>query len=1097
MKHNLFSRFIGVLLAVVMLASLMSMPSLANTVPETDSTVAGQTQTVDQDQTVTEDTEGEEVTVDDQNDSTPADGGTEVTEPTEGEEVTTPAEDGEEETTPPEDSEEVKEPAEGNEEGTTPAGDDSAEGTAPSESGEEPAEPAEDSTEDNAPVANSGVATGNDEETTEPADSSKNVDVTGLSGTELLDALLAMDDETLNATLAQLTQEQLESLQALDADALQSLSDRLVASGAVQENDGTPTETPEFTTVGPLLQVASSASYAKPMMRSAARSLVQQKAAETVTSPATGLLIDKNVTETPNANGVYTIDLHAAAESKIVTTSSPCDIILVLDRSGSMKDDGKDTALINAAKKFVDTIKANSPQSRVAIVAYANDSTIYSGTGSAQGAFVSVSDTDALYEDIKSALRDPDGGTYSNKGLHDAYDIYQAVDTSDANYNNARAVVLFTDGIPGSGTWNQFFSVYPAENCAQDSIHWAHALKGAKGVTFNLDVSQAFYHDLLARGEDFDRNHKTVTGCGATVYTVGVFPGSDDDYQDDSKKGSSANMINEYMYRVSSHRSDGSHVGTWPTGENADYWYPNGYTRNQRNGYYLTTETAEGLTDIFDKIAQQTGKPIEDATIRDYISPYFDLVDANGNPLSEGNTVQAGTYTGVVKKDATRDVLYVEWTKVTLEPQSADGTVPAKEFDATLYVKPKDAFMGGDDVPTNVYGPSGVYDGSGKCIGSFDECKVDVAERGNFTVADQSIYLSQSADPNAMVKYSTTGPRPGVSLGGDAMSNDFVTIVYKIVKTDDATTGTYTIQPGENVGESAGDLDWSNLITCTDFTVTCTVGETEITPTEGDSNAVVHVYKPTVTWKDSKKDYGSAVNADTLMSENKVSIVWSDAESDGSDKPAGSEPTLSFTFSYDPALGAENVLTQETVVTVTSTKIDGEDYSGSVTHEWEANSSVCECTSKPGSGNFRIHLNTGSLTITKTFFKMDGDQETDAFATSNSTFLFKVTGQDPDNSKTYYVAVKVNINSKSGSVVLENIPTGNYSITEIAWPNGYEGALEQTANVINNETSVEFKDEVVQKDYIHDDGVVVNNFDYEGDAWHWKNSQAPQNNQAS
>lgn len=1097
MKHNLFSRFIGVLLAVVMLASLMSMPSLANTVPETDSTVAGQTQTVDQDQTVTEDTEGEEVTVDDQNDSTPADGGTEVTEPTEGEEVTTPAADVEEETTPPEDSEEVKEPAEGNEEGTTPAGDDSTEGTAPSESGEEPAEPAEDSTEDNDPVANSGVVTGNDEETTEPADSSKNVDVAGLSGTELLDALLAMDDETLNATLAQLTQEQLESLQALDADALQSLSDRLVASGAVQENDGTPTETPEFTTVGPILQIASSASYAKPMMRSAARSLVQQKAAETVTSPATGLLIDKNVTETPNENGVYTIDLHAAAESKIVTTSSPCDIILVLDRSGSMEDDGKDTALINAAKGFVDTIKTNSPDSRVAVVAYAEDSKIYSGSGTAAGAFVPVSQTQDLYEDIQTALTRPNGGTYSNEGLNDAYDIYQAVSSTDTNYDNSRAVVLFTDGIPGTGSWG--FTSYC---CAQNSIHWSRALKADKGTTVEIDTSQKFY---TGYGTDFNNSNKIKIGCGATIYTVGVFPDSKQ-YMDDTDdtyvlgflvEGSSADKINEYMYRVSSHRPNGSHVETWPDGEQGDFNYPNKKTRNQENGYYLVSNDTSNLNDIFTQIAQQTGKPIEDATIRDYISPYFDLVDANGNPLSEENTVQAGTYTGVVKKDATRDVLYVEWTKVTLEPQSADGTVPAKEFDATLYVKPKDAFMGGDDVPTNVYGPSGVYDGSGKCIGSFDECKVDVAERGNFTVADQSIYLSQSADPNAMVKYSTTGPRPGVSLGGDAKSNDFVTIVYTIVKTDDNTTGTYTIQPGKNVGESAGDLDWSNLTNCTDYTVTCTVGGTEITPTEGDSDAVVHVYKPTVTWKDSKKDYGSAVNADALLNENKVSIVWSDAKSDGSDKPTGSEPILSYTFSYSPVLGAGNVLTQETVVTVTNTKINDKDYSGSVTHEWKADSSVCDCTSKPGLNSFRIHLNTGSLTITKKFYKTVDGQVVEAFATNDSTFLFKVTGQDPDNSKTYYVAVKVSNNSKSGSVVLENIPTGNYMITEIAWPNGYEGALEQPANVINNDTSVEFKDEVVQKDYIHDDGVVVNNFDYEGDAWHWKNSQTPQNNQAS
>lgn len=56
MKHNLFSRFIGVLLAVVMLASLMSMPSLANTVSGEDLAVTD-VQTTD-----TVDGTGEETT---------------------------------------------------------------------------------------------------------------------------------------------------------------------------------------------------------------------------------------------------------------------------------------------------------------------------------------------------------------------------------------------------------------------------------------------------------------------------------------------------------------------------------------------------------------------------------------------------------------------------------------------------------------------------------------------------------------------------------------------------------------------------------------------------------------------------------------------------------------------------------------------------------------------------------------------------------------------------------------------------------------------------------------------------------------------------
>lgn len=355
MKHKLFSRFISVLLAVVMLASLVSMPSLANTVPETDTTVAGQTQTVEQDQTVTDGTDGE---VEGES-GVPA---------AEGDEDTTLVEGDDNEVTPSEDGEESSAPAEGGDEDTTLAGDDSEEGTEPSENGEESAEPAEDSTEGNASSADSVETTGDGEEPAEPAN------IADLTGEALLDALLAIeDDETLGATVAQLTAEQLESLEALGADALQPLAERLESQTSVP-SESAPVDTSvaaPFTTVGPILGIGSSM---QPMMRSAA--LFQAAPQTTVTEPVEGLLISKNVSEVDNS-GIYKINLHAEAESNIVSTAVPCDIILVLDRSGSMEDDGKDKDLIESAKKFVDTIAQNSPESRVAVVAYANNSNIY------------------------------------------------------------------------------------------------------------------------------------------------------------------------------------------------------------------------------------------------------------------------------------------------------------------------------------------------------------------------------------------------------------------------------------------------------------------------------------------------------------------------------------------------------------------------------------------------------------------------------------------------------------------------------------------------------------------------------------------------
>lgn len=1043
MKHKLFSRFIGVLLAVVMLASLMSMPSLANTVPETDTTVAGQTQTVEQDQTVTDGTDGE----------AEGESGVPVAE---GDEDTTLVEDDDNEATPSEDGAESSAPAEGGDEDTTLAGDDSEEGTEPSENGEESAEPAEDSAENNEPAANSGETTGDGEEPAEPAN------IADLTGEELLGALMAIEDnETLSAAVAQLTTEQLESLVALGDDALQPLAERLESQTSVP-SESAPVDTSvaaPFTTVGPILGIGSSM---QPMMRSAA---LFQAAPQTPTGtePVDGLLISKNVNEVDNS-GIYKIDLHAEAESNIVSTAVPCDIILVLDVSGSMQENDKDEQLIDAAKKFVDTVADNSPESRVAVVTYGDESGIRSGNGTASGAFMDV-DTQLwqLKEAIGSATGIDGQGTMSNTGLQTAWEIFNNVKSGDSHYDNARVVVLFTDGIPGTGLaligdWgSEEVDAGRAHRTAQNSIYWGQVLKADKGTLVNVAPSDTFYGN---HGDDFVEhkslidwnwvlkgNRQNMAGSGATIYTVGLgLPNNDV-------------KINEYMYRLSSNRPDGTHVSEWGNGG-----YTNERTRNLPNGYYLTTDNADELNRIFQQIAEQTGKPIENATVKDYISPYFQLVDSEGNPINVGEPVQAGEYTGTVRQDG--NGVYVEWNKVTLKPESADESTAAQDFDATLYIKPKDAFMGGDNVPTNVYGPSGVYDEEGNCIGSFDQCQVNVDVCGSFTAQDQSVYLSQDGNAEAMIGYPETGPRPFVDLGNGAKSNDFVTIKYTISR--NGSSATYEIKPKATSGTLSGNLNLSDLTECTDYTVTCTVNGQEIAPT-GDGNiATVHVYTPTVTWQDSTKDYNTALNNGTLLADNNVKVEWSDSKSDGSVQLTGDAPELTYEFAYAPEL-TNGKLTAETNVTVTTVKINDEDYTAYVKNDWQSNS-TCACKEKPEDANFCIHLATGDLKIEKTIQDADGNP---AKAEETVTFLFQVRGE----GKTYNAAVTVNAGAPSGSVTLKNLPAGDYTITEIACPNGYESMTKAQSRMVSGaEVSVEFTNQVKDKDYTHDDGMVINQF---------------------
>ena len=894
--------------------------------------------------------------------------------------------------------------------------------------------------------------------------------ISELRGEELVEKLMELSDEEFMTQIGQLTQEQIDSLMQLDEALLRELDNRF---SQLNPDQGTGTVAAPFTSVGPIAAWPS-------FMMNKSPALFSLKGNSYV-NPIDGLIVDKNVTTYDEANEIFKIELSAEAESNIVETSIPCDIILVLDRSGSMAEDGKAASLKAAAKNFVDTVQQNSPESRIAVVAYSDNSRIYSGNGTAEGAFVSVSDKGELYIDIDNAMSAPDGGTYSNEGLHDAYDIYQAIPSESEEYANSRAVIMFTDGIPGDGSWplTEIDSRWDASTiCAQSAIHWSRALKEDKGLPIEIDTSQRFYGGAA---NDFDGQNRYKIGCGATVYTVAVFPNTDEYNKDDywwetgTFTTSDADKINEYMYRVSSHRKNGSHVGTWPDGTDAGGNYPNKFTRNQTDGYYLVGDTGN-LNDIFQQIANQTGKPIENTTIKDYISPYFQLVNEQGEAIELGSTIfdQEGRAGTVCKDD---NGIYVEWTEITLKPETAENAGDEQTFEATLYIKPKAEFMGGTNVPTNIYGISGVYSND-ECIGSFKECVANVRVKNEYNVQDQSIYITNNANISSMIVGNENGPRPFVSFGGGAYSNDFVETVYTVKGSDGKIVGTWTFEKGKDgvwKGEPIGPDE------CSQYTVSCTVENTSIPSMDEKNNAWVHVFTPTVTWKDSSQDYNTVLNEE-LLKGHAVKTEWSDKHSHDT-AISGTAPDISFEFAGNIV---DQPIQQNLDVKVSKVLIAGQDKTERVSFAWEKGADCPgECTAAPENAQFRIHLKTGDLTITKTL-------KGDATAAKQETFLFQITGA----GKTYYASVVLGAGKNSGDTVVKNLPAGSYTVEEILCPKGY--ALESsnpdngTVFVSGADALIEFVNTVTTNpdDPTKDDSMAINRFskDQNGEwTWDWAN----------
>lgn len=803
---------------------------------------------------------------------------------------------------------------------------------------------------------------------------------------------------------------------------------------------------PEFQGVGPFMTYFPGSSTVRkaPMLRATAKD-TSDGASNAVDVTKTATATDKK-----DADGkpIYQIDLTAAAKSNIVTHTKVCDIVLVLDRSGSMNFSlaGKDNnskervkALQTAVNAFLTTIQKSSPTSRVAIVSYASDVTIDSGTKTASGALIPVTADNtvnsALTQIVSGLSTRCNGGTQSGKGLQQAVNIFNSVSASDSNYDNTRVTVLFTDGKPGNNYWSGEDEGY---DVAQQSVHWSTILKHAKGGTVNMQSNvkeQNFFNEKfgplfgtkygVSNYPDFrkgsaNKDDWNWTGCGSTVYCVGL------GLKASEGKDSEGCKINEYMYRVSSHRPDGSHVDNnrvnkWEQG--TDSWtglYTDARTRNHENGYYLTTDNAAELQRIFTQIAQQTGEAVKDVTIRDEISESFVPCDAAGNAYTVGDTITSNGKAGTVRQDANGNY-YIEWTNVTLTPEQVDSnkvvTKPAETFQSTLYVKPQDGFLGGNNVPTNGEN-SGVYTADGNQIKPFPQPEVNVPIKLDAQNVTKNIY------------YGNPAPTPA-DLTQTADLADWQTGYVNINYTVDKNTisnnedGTYQVTMTVSPKYSGDNAD----------------GAVQTARTE-TVMSTVNVYKPEITFKDSIIDY----NATPDYKDNLGGVVWKH-EGTAAD-PAnmtGEEPALA--YSYDPE---EKALTEDTYVNVTVSANDKTLPADVVTFVHTADNDFPGCSFNPAHGQFIVHIKVFNLTIQKT--AKDGTT-----IDPNQTFVFHVKGNNND------VDMQVVITGANKQVI-KNLPVGEYTITEdTSWSWKYTPTSKDqfvtTSDINNGTATVTFENE--------------------------------------
>lgn len=610
------------------------------------------------------------------------------------------------------------------------------------------------------------------------------------------------------------------------------------AAADMAETAGTVEDTQSSPAVGPILPLVVTRPQTSPYRAARAPSL-----ADTGETQDDGLELTKTVT--PKADGGYTVHLEAYTTGTVTTstTTKPCDIVLVLDQSGSMADDfnGEETdneadtrqyAMKQAVNTFIDNVatkaKDEGVEHRIAIVKFAGDSTNTVGDTTYQDGryrynysqvvkeLTAVNDANgANVTTLKTAVNQlqAKGGTQTQNGLNHAQRLLSSVDSAR---DSSKVVIVFTDGMPGNSGFDA--------KVATSAIASAKSMKDAGVTVYTVGIFTGANVDQLYGNTGFSKNSNgSVGGYWANWGT---------------SDGTDVPAGNRFLNYVSSNFKNASAIGLKAYSDWKLYYgweVTQNFTRD-KTGYYMTASNSTALNNIFTSISQTIGSANIDlgseTVIKDIVTPYFTVPQNAGairlstaayNGSAFGAPVAADPSVTAAIDPATRavNVTGFDFNQNYVSTNAkADGTFGKKliiEFDVSVEA----GFLGGNQVPTND-GQSGIY-AKGTMIKAFDVPTQDVEVKSiTPTADDKTIYLGDSANLQELVHQNATF---------DGTNNAFVNVTYTVKDENGGTVGTYTVP----AGSSSGIWEWSDAASggtvapeqTTTYTVTCTVSPTQ------------------------------------------------------------------------------------------------------------------------------------------------------------------------------------------------------------------------------------------------------------------------------
>ena len=395
-----------------------------------------------------------------------------------------------------------------------------------------------------------------------------------------------------------------------------------------------------------------------------------------------GVHISKKVEAADDGNYNLVMEAYVEGNTKIVASSRPLDIVLVLDVSGSMDDPmgNRDNtkridALKSAVNTFIDKVAEKNTSTdgtvvghRISIVKFAGNKSTEIGDDTyteKSGIWPFIETNTYNYSQIvknltavndagKVALKtavnalQPAGATRADYGMELAK---KELENNSKDQSRDKVVVMFTDGTPTSG--EDFES-----SVASGAISASKALK--------------------------DKDVK--------VYTIGIFSGANPK-ADVTKKKTSAE--NKYMHAMSSNYPDATLTSTQTGFLGSTEWHWNFGTRAQGSNYYLSAKNSTELNNVFQTISNSiTTTQVTagtSAVLRDTLTKQF-VLNGNANDITvkkaevkgkDGNAYTWNTPVDVtgITKDISRDRKTVTVTGFDYTSTGTTGNVITKNGD--------------------------------------------------------------------------------------------------------------------------------------------------------------------------------------------------------------------------------------------------------------------------------------------------------------------------------------------------------------------------------------------------------------------------------